>query len=458
MVSLRILQVVHGFPPRENAGTEQYTAMLSARLQARGHTVHTFAATVAPGRPMYSILAQGTTHHATTESRDNGVTRIVNNVPGRETRHNGADSAVDRAFLTVREQFKPDLIHIQHLAGLSSTLPFGDLPVVWTLHDGWAWCAAGGLQLRADASQAPCDGPNANCAACTSAWLNDSAGVDRALSWAQRLAAWVPAEQLHRAWKTLPQSLRKRVIGQTGQPVSRAQISGRTQAFQRLASRCTVVAPSRFLAERATQAGLGTVLVVPHGVDPAASMATHTAERVEERVKDAPFVFLGTLAAHKGPDRVRAAWELAGRPAPLRIHGPVGPDPAFAVENDGTVPHEAVAELLASARALVLGSIWPENAPLVILEARAAGCPVIAPDIGGISELVEDGVDGWLYPVGDVAALAERMLRPAPRGGNPPPTLDKHVDAMERIYGDVLAAKGVAWGTPKARQKRSQLE
>ena len=199
------------------------------------------------------------------------------------------------------------------------------------------------------------------------------------------------------------------------------------------------------------------MLVVPHGVDPAASMATHTAERVQDRVKDAPFVFLGTLAAHKGPDRVRAAWELAGRPAPLRIHGPAGPDPAFAVENDGAVPHEAVAELLASARALVLGSIWPENAPLVILEARAAGCPVIAPDIGGISELLEDGVDGWLYPVGDVAALAERMLRPAPRGGNPPPTLDKHVDAMERIYSDVLAAKGVASGTANARQKRSQL-
>jgi glycosyltransferase involved in cell wall biosynthesis len=108
-----------------------------------------------------------------------------------------------------------------------------------------------------------------------------------------------------------------------------------------------------------------------------------------------------------------------------------------------------VAPLLASARALVLGSIWPENAPLVILEARAAGCPVIAPAIGGIPELVEEGVDGWLYPAGDVAALAERMLRPSPRGSRPSPTLDAHVDAMERIYGDSIPAK--------ARQKRSRL-
>jgi glycosyltransferase involved in cell wall biosynthesis len=420
MAPLRILQVVHGFPPRENAGTEQYAAMLAARLTAAGHTVHTFAATMAPGRAMYSTV------------READVTRIVNNVPGRETRHDGADPAIDRAFDKLRREFKPDLVHIQHVAGLSSTLPLGDVPAVWTLHDGWAWCASGGLELRADVPERPCDGPGAGCAACASAWLHDTAGVDQALSWAQRLARWIPADRLHRMWKSVPSPVRRGVLGQERRPVSVVQIQRRALAFQTLAGKCTMVAPSRFLAERAEQHGLGHVRVIPHGIE------VPNPPRSRAPAQDAPFVFLGTLARHKGPERVRAAWERAGRPAPLRVHGPTGSDPAFVVENDGPLAHEDVAHTLASARALVLGSIWPENAPLVILEARAAGCPVIAPDIGGIPELVADGVDGWLYPAGDVAALAERMLRPLPQTTRPPPTLDAHVTAIERVYAEAL--------------------
>ena len=407
--------------------------MLSDRLRARGHTVHTFAATLAPGRPMYSTF------------EDAHVTRIVNNVPGRETRHDGADPTIDRAFQRVRDEFKPDLVHIQHLAGLSSSLPLGEIPTVWTLHDGWAWCASGGLELRADVPQSPCEGPGARCAACTSAWLHDSAGVDRALSGAQKLAAWIPADRLHRLWKALPLRVRGRVVGQPGKPVTTEQIDGRTKAFQRLAARCTMIAPSRFLAERAEHQGLGRVQVIPHGIEVAGSLPA----REQNAPKDAPFVFLGTLARHKGPDRVRAAWELAGKPAPLKMYGPAGNDPAFAVENDGPLPHAEVAQTLAAARALVLGSIWPENAPLVILEARAAGCPVIAPAIGGIPELVEDGVDGYLYPPGDITALAERLLRPLPQTTRPPPTLDAHVTAMEQVYAETV--------NRRARQKRSQL-
>jgi glycosyltransferase involved in cell wall biosynthesis len=89
-----------------------------------------------------------------------------------------------------------------------------------------------------------------------------------------------------------------------------------------------------------------------------------------------------------------------------------------------------------------MGSRWPENAPLVLLEARAAGCPVVAPAIGGIPELVEDGVDGWLYRPGDAADLA-RALRaaatqaPRPR---PPRTLATQVDDTLAVYAAVGAA------------------
>lgn len=64
---------------------------------------------------------------------------------------------------------------------------------------------------------------------------------------------------------------------------------------------------------------------------------------------------------------------------------------------------------MARADWVVVPSLWWENAPLVIEEARAAGRPVIASGIGGMAERVADGVDGLHVPPGDAAALAETM-------------------------------------------------
>lgn len=64
--------------------------------------------------------------------------------------------------------------------------------------------------------------------------------------------------------------------------------------------------------------------------------------------------------------------------------------------------------LLRAARALVLSS-HDEGLPVAIMEAFALGLPAIAPDVGGVAELVESGASGWLVPRGDVAALADAM-------------------------------------------------
>jgi glycosyltransferase involved in cell wall biosynthesis len=67
-----------------------------------------------------------------------------------------------------------------------------------------------------------------------------------------------------------------------------------------------------------------------------------------------------------------------------------------------------VQALYAAADALVLSSAW-EGLPNVVLEAAAAGLPVVATDTGGVRELVEDRVTGLVVPHRDAWALAEGM-------------------------------------------------
>jgi glycosyltransferase involved in cell wall biosynthesis len=89
---------------------------------------------------------------------------------------------------------------------------------------------------------------------------------------------------------------------------------------------------------------------------------------------------------------------------------------------------------------LVVPSLWAENAPLVALEARAAGCPVIASDIGGLPELIEDGRDGLLFPPGDSDALAAILAQPAKIRGlavRPPRSLANFVDEVQHHYEEV---------------------
>ena len=52
-----------------------------------------------------------------------------------------------------------------------------------------------------------------------------------------------------------------------------------------------------------------------------------------------------------------------------------------------------------------------ETAPVVILEAMAAGKPVVATDVGGVRDLIEDGRTGYVVPASDPSAMADRIRR-----------------------------------------------
>lgn len=76
----------------------------------------------------------------------------------------------------------------------------------------------------------------------------------------------------------------------------------------------------------------------------------------------------------------------------------------------GQVPHLGVAKWLNAADILVLPS-YNEGLPNVVLEAMACGLPVIATEVGGIPEAVEDGLSGILIPPREVIALSDAVER-----------------------------------------------
>jgi glycosyltransferase involved in cell wall biosynthesis len=128
-------------------------------------------------------------------------------------------------------------------------------------------------------------------------------------------------------------------------------------------------------------------------------------------------LFAGKLLAQKGLGTLLKAWRRLPH-VPLRIvgTGPLDGDvraqasqQGLNIEFLGMLPRRDTIELMRGAAFLVLPSEWYEGFPLVITEAYASGTPIIASRIGGLPELVRDGLTGKLFEPGDAAALADSV-------------------------------------------------
>jgi glycosyltransferase involved in cell wall biosynthesis len=100
-------------------------------------------------------------------------------------------------------------------------------------------------------------------------------------------------------------------------------------------------------------------------------------------------------------------------------------------------------------------SIWYENSPIVVLEARAAGRPVIASRSGGLVELVQDEVDGLLFTTGDSRDLARQLQRLRTEAGllerlrdgiQPPPLLDEEIQTIFQHYTALVERRTASRG------------
>ena len=101
------------------------------------------------------------------------------------------------------------------------------------------------------------------------------------------------------------------------------------------------------------------------------------------------------------------------------------------------------AAVFASMDALVVPSTWYENTPFVVLEAFAAGVPVLASDLGGLREVVRDGQNGLLFRAGDASALRAVIERLASEPGlyarlqpAAPPSIAANVDTFRAMWRD----------------------
>lgn len=132
-------------------------------------------------------------------------------------------------------------------------------------------------------------------------------------------------------------------------------------------------------------------------------------------------MFAGGLGRHKGIHVLLDAWSSLKPGLPLVLAGVARPDtpktfPTGVVLAED-VPHLDVLRAWRHCLAAIVPSTWPEPFGMVALEAMAAGRPVIASAVGGLGELVEDGVTGMLVPPGSPRALQfamERMIGDEP--------------------------------------------
>lgn len=165
------------------------------------------------------------------------------------------------------------------------------------------------------------------------------------------------------------------------------------------------ICPSRFLAEVMHAGGWRVPSeVLPNPV---------RAQPREDVPRGAYAVYAGRVSPEKGVGLFLEAARRVGMPAVVAGDGPLreGLEAQYPeAEFRGHVSREEVSELLAGAQAAVMPSCAAENAPMGVLEAMAHGTPIIATRVGGVEEIVDDGVDGMLVAPGRVESL-ERAMR-----------------------------------------------
>lgn len=431
---MKVVQVIHGYPMRYNAGSEVYTQSLSQGL-ADSNEVHVFTREEDPFALDFAMRREADADDARVQLH------IVNHPRGR---HRYRYPEIDRRFAELLDNVKPDVVHFGHLNHLSTSLvseaASRRIPVVYTLHDYWVMCPRGQFMQThpADPSDlwAACDGQDhRKCAErCYTSMASGSLAewkedVDHWTHWVERRMAHIQ------------------------------EMSDLVDIF---------IAPSRYLLERYRD-GFGLseskLVYLDYGFDQA-----NLAGRKRNQGEPFTFGYIGTHIAAKGVDHLIQAFGNVKGNAQLRVWGrPRGQETeslrVMAAQLPGDAPsriewrseyknRHIVEDVFNNVDAIVVPSVWVENSPLVIHEAQQAGVPVITADVGGMAEYVHHEVNGLLFEHRKIKSLAEQMQRAVDdpemmhrlgqRGylqsaSGEVPGIREHVRAVEELYRQVIS-------------------
>ena len=184
-----------------------------------------------------------------------------------------------------------------------------------------------------------------------------------------------------------------------------------------------VLAPTTFTRNAFIANGFDAdrVMQLPFAVE-----ADHPLARLQKVPADhVRFLFVGRLQPYKGADLLLEAFDRLEHPrgATLTVYGAAGEYEAYfrrlqrVIEHNeritfrGTIPPERLGEAFANSDYFVLPSTWHENSPLILLDALQSKTPVIASDVGGVTDAVVHEGNGLLFPMGNVEALRATLQR-----------------------------------------------
>jgi len=196
-----------------------------------------------------------------------------------------------------------------------------------------------------------------------------------------------------------------------GERGATAVIAGMS-AFHRLRGTWTdqvdrYIAQTEFAKGRFIAGGLPAEKIVVKSHFVSGQPATAAASRHQRAL------FVGRLSAEKGIDTLLQAWNELETPIDLFGSGPlletVQRANLASIHVKGNVTQDEVAKAMATASFIVVPSVWYEGTPLVVIEAFAAGLPVIASRLGAMAEIVDDGVTGLHFEAGNASDLASKV-------------------------------------------------
>ncbi|MCK6507155.1 glycosyltransferase [Myxococcota bacterium] len=434
---MRIALILHGWPPDQVGGTGLYVEALAAALADEGHRVSTLAPLPSPAHPGPPVL---------TPARAVAGTRatVLRCAPPSRWEQSWRRPDLDGLVRGWLARERPDVVHVHHLShgslGWLAAARGAGAGLVLTLHDYALPCARGQL---VDRDLRPCPGPAADrCAACLGEHLALSPGT---AALGRALARWPALRQRLRPLAAPPGP---------PSPQDRLRAQARLDAVAAaLAQPHRLLSPSRDLAARFAALGLRRpepfdlplLRPIPPAPPPgrgplrllfaSAVLPTKGAGHLLAAFRRLPpgratLTFAGPAPAWDGREGWARALEARARATP-------------GVTWRGALPADAVPSLLAAHDVLVLPSTWPENSPLVVREATAAGLRVVLPAQGGARELAPRAPT---VPAGDEDALLAALLAEVERGRGrlPPtpwPTPREHARALEREVYRPLAGR-----------------